>query len=99
MDRASSLEAVEYYCECQDIYMTRDQLQDHLQLRLKHKISKKSPASRPPEDFKKSILKKIEAIARIQAEVHQSSANLVKTITLNSQNAVEQLVETVPLCE
>lgn len=97
MSQVPKIKCQSYYCNCLKIIIPQNELSYHLKIPLKHEISKIVPPIQSSKDHKNSILAKIQAIIKIQAEVQQASINLINTINLNtilSINKLSQLIAT-----
>lgn len=77
-----------FFCENHSIYLTSAQLLSHLKLKAKHKISKKPNQLTPPDDFKFSMLEKINSIVIIQQEMQKASLTLLETINSNTISTI-----------
>lgn len=91
MDKVYNSENQGFFCTCQNIFVSKSQLIEHLKLPQKHNFIKKPRQSPPLESFKNSIFNKIEAINKIQVEVQQFSAQLIQTISHNTLLTVQKL--------
>lgn len=80
-----------YYCECLCVYISKDDLLEHLQLPLNHRILKVALPNIDFKNFSKSISKKIQSILKIQVEIQKTSLQLISLINKNTSIAVQNL--------
>ena len=97
MDHSKSSESSRYICECLNICLESKEISAHLRLPFTHKLSKAKKPIHSLEDFQKSILSKIQAVIKIQADIQNSSVHLIKEITLNTDLALDKLSSLITL--
>ena len=91
MDGEISRQASMYICTCQKIYIDQADLLEHLKLPLSHRICKVDPEKKSFYQFNKLILRKIDSITEVQAELQKSSVVLTQTIVNNTVLAFDKL--------
>ena len=96
MDRTTCSKPEGFMCQCMNVYVPRDQLQEHLELPRRHILSKAiTPKSSLDEELKESLSKKIDTILKIQREVQQVSARIIQTINQNTLITIHKLEQLV----
>lgn len=91
MDEIDNIQTQGYICGCRHSYVPKHLIKAHLKLPHNHKISKVT-ATEPNRDvYKQYILKQIDQIYAIIAQIQISSARLIKAITENTIRTIQSL--------
>ena len=97
MDWGVELRTKIYFCGCNNVSLTEDQLKDHLSLPLNHTLSKTKQKVFDSLMFKKSISNRIQAVLKTQAQIQSTSNQLIQNILRNTSIAVENLAKVIRL--